>query len=160
MQTQLPQTNLRNLRKILDRTMAEAEKALREPPAVCRHIRELRLERREHWKAEHPGEKGNPFTQENVAPRVGVTRDQYVKYEKNVEPSLERLRAIAGAFGLPGDYFDPVGPLAEMTASLEAETERVKAVADDLEVIVPALRELLEALGRDEGRDQARGEQP
>lgn len=150
-------TNVRTLRTFLERTMSEAEKSLA-TPTICTRIRELREERKERWAADHPKERGNPFTQENVAPKVGVTRDQYRKYETTQEPSMKRQRQIALALGLQKDYFEATGSLAQATANLEAETERLKALGDDLEGIVPALRELLRSRDQGEETSQAPGE--
>jgi transcriptional regulator with XRE-family HTH domain len=119
----------------------------------------MRLELKERWAAEHPHERRNPYTQENMGQRIGVTRDAYRKWETVTEPGLKRLRQIAVALERSEDYFDPTGSLSAATLNLEAETERVRVLADDLEGILPVLREAAQSLGRDEPPSRAPGEQ-
>lgn len=99
--TSRPQTNLRNVRKLLASYMAAAEQ-----PELCRRIRVERERLRDDWKAEHPGEKGNPYTQEALARRLTLTLKAYRAYEDQREPSRSRAREIARELGLPEDHFD------------------------------------------------------
>jgi transcriptional regulator with XRE-family HTH domain len=141
-------TNVRNLRKLLDAAMSRAADS--QTPAICVRVRKTREQLKQQWQADHPGELGNPFTQEKVASRIGVTTKTYRSWEGQpaehpTEPSLMRLREIAGALGLDADYFSPTADLASVTARLEAEADRLtetnQQVQSLLEVLQAALTE-------------------
>lgn len=115
-------------------------------PAISARIRRTREDLQEQWDADHPGENGNPYTQEKVASRVGpsgVTVGAYRKFETVREPKLSRLRQIAVALELDEDYFLPTGNLASATARLEAEADRFAGLGVRLEGVVGALEALL-----------------
>lgn len=137
-----PSTSVRKLRTFLDDVMSQAADAASRP-AICQRIRDKRKELQRQWKDEHPGEKGNPFTQERVAARLadfGVTPKTYGEYERFKEPSIQRLREIATALSLDEDYFAPTGDLATAAARLEAEGDRLQLIGDQLGDLVGELR--------------------
>jgi transcriptional regulator with XRE-family HTH domain len=130
------------LRRLLEEVMQAASSSAGVPP-ICERIRDKREELQQRWQADHPGQRGNPYTQENVAHAIGVTRDAYRKFETVREPSLERLRQIATAFGLDEDWFQPTGNLTEATVRVEAEADRLAAMNDQLQEMLVGLRALL-----------------
>ena len=93
-------------------------------PPLCRRIRAARL------GAAH-------ISQEEAARRLGLSLKAYRAYEVFREPSLRRLREIAGAFGLPEGYFlDQHGQepgVAAFEQRVEAELREIKARLDRLE---------------------------
>lgn len=121
------------------------EGAESDTPALCLHIRQTRERLQEQWKAEHPTERGNPFTQERVAQRVGagLTTKSYGDFERFREPDMQRLREIATALNLDQDYFMPSGDLATATARVEAEADRLSRTTDAMESLLEQLRALL-----------------
>jgi transcriptional regulator with XRE-family HTH domain len=113
-------------------------------PAICLRIRKTRRELFDRWAAENPNEQGmNPYSQEQVASRVGITRNAYRAFERRREPSLARLRQIAAALGLDDDYFSPRADRASVTARLEAEADRYAEMNDRLQALIEALQALL-----------------
>jgi transcriptional regulator with XRE-family HTH domain len=120
-----------------------------ELPAISRRIRETRERLQKQWERDHPGKRGNPFTQANVAARVGatgITAKAYGDFERGkTEPSLLRLRETALALGLDEDYFMPTGDLVTTTARLEAEADRLHETVDVLAGLLEPLRALLPA---------------
>lgn len=139
------ETSVRKLRTFLDELMVEAGEQ-GQVPAVSRRIRQTRERLHAEWKADHPGERGNPFTQEKVAGRIGVTLGAYGSWERGrVEPDLARLRQIAVALYLDEDYFSPGGDLATATARVEAEAARLAETNDAIQELLPDLRALVEA---------------
>lgn len=116
-------------------------------PAISQRIRNTRTQLQEQWKADHPNERGNPFSQEAVARRIGqdgVTVGAYGAWERRSEPDLQRLREIAVALFLDEDYFLPTGDLAAATARVEAEADRLGALRVELQELLPVLRSLVE----------------
>lgn len=113
-------------------------------PAICRRINDTRRRQQERWKADHPGERDNPYTQEAVARRVGVTLGAYGAWERSREPELFRLRQIATALGLDEDYFSPTGDLASATARVEAEADQLAEIRVELKELLPVLRALVQ----------------
>jgi transcriptional regulator with XRE-family HTH domain len=109
-------------------------------PAICVRIRKTRERLSDEWKAANPGQRGNPFTQERIAARMGLTTKSYGDYERGREPDLQRLREIALAFSLDEDYFAPSGDLASATARVEAEADRFAKATDQVEDLLAALR--------------------
>jgi transcriptional regulator with XRE-family HTH domain len=95
------------------------------------------------WELEHPGQRGNPFTQEQVAQRIGITLSAYGRFERTREPNLARLRQIAVALGLDEDYFLPSGDLTAATARVEAEADRLRRQGDELAQLLETLRALV-----------------
>lgn len=136
-------TKVRSLRTLLAEAMTVAAEAA-ETPAICARIRQTRERLKDQWSSEHPGERGNPFTQEAVASRLDATVKTYRSYEATTEPKSWRLREIAVALGLDGDYFLPSGDLASATARLEAEADRLKVIGDDLQALLAAARAQLD----------------
>jgi transcriptional regulator with XRE-family HTH domain len=137
-----PETSVRKLRTFLGELMAQGAST----PAICQRIRETRERLQEQWKADHPGERGNPFTQEKVAGRIGqdgITVGAYGAFERYREPDMQRLREIAQALGLDEDYFMPMGDLATATARVEAEADRLAKTTDAMEELLGQLRALL-----------------
>lgn len=128
--------------------MAEAERT--PVPAISRRIRETREHLQDQWKSAHPGEP-NPFTQEEVARRVGsrgVTLSTYGKWERGeVEPRPYRVRQIAVALRLEENYFEGSADIEEATRSLNSETDRLHGLGDQLQELVVALRTLVEGQG-------------
>lgn len=135
------QTKVARLRTVLDQVMAAAE-----TPALSARIRKKREGLQNAWETENPGKNGNPFTQEKVAGRVGITLGAYRKLETEREPKPARLRQIALALELDEDFFLPSQDLTAATTRLEAETERIRSRADDLEGLVEELRALVRAV--------------
>jgi transcriptional regulator with XRE-family HTH domain len=134
------ETSIRKLRTFLDELMESGA----DIPAICRLIAETRLGLMEQWKADHPHEKDNPFTQEKVASRVGITLGAYGAFERGkTEPSLLRLREIALALGLERDYFSPTGDLASAAARFAAEADRFQRIGNSLETLVEQFQALL-----------------
>lgn len=132
------ETPVRKLRTFLVDLM---ETAGDNRPAISQKIRDTRKRLHDEWKADHPGEKDNPFTQEAVARRVPVTLGAYGAWERGkIEPSLQRLRQVAVALGLDEDYFSPSGDLASATARLEAEADRLAEIRQGLEQLLPVLQ--------------------
>lgn len=109
-------------------------------PALCLRIRSARERLQEQWKATHPGERGNPYTQEKVANRMGITTGAYGAFERYREPDMQRQREIAAALGLDEDYFSPSADLASATARVEAEADRLRRLGDSLEELLTHLR--------------------
>jgi transcriptional regulator with XRE-family HTH domain len=139
------ETPTRKLRTFLSELMESAGEASKRP-AICQRIHDTRDRLRKQWNADHPGERGNPFTQEAVARRVGpdgVTLGAYGAWERTREPELYRLRQIATALGLDEDYFAPSGDLASATARVEAEADRLARQNDQIEELLAALRSQL-----------------
>lgn len=135
MHTPDPTTNLRTLRSFLDLTMRDAAKMLK-TPATCKRIRELREEKQEVWAADHPGERGNPFTQESMAHRIGITRDAYRQLETTREPKLERLRDIAEALEKPFGYFiEEHGSQEEFAQILAAVQETQAQMLEEIQAL-------------------------
>lgn len=131
------------MRSFVDDLMRDASKTR---PAICERIQQTRRALFVEWRASHPG-TDNPYSQENVARRVGVTLGGYGGWERHVEPNLSRLRQIAVALNLDEDYFLPSGDLASATARVEAEADRLAGIGGQLEVLVEALAR---ALGEEE----------
>lgn len=129
------QTDVALMRTFLDHVMSAAE-----TPPISARIRKKREELQTAWDADHPGENGNPFTQEKVAGRVGITLGAYRKLETEREPKMNRLRQIALALYLDEDFFLPTQDLTSATARLEAETDRIRGLGDDLESLLGDLR--------------------
>lgn len=119
--------------------MEEAQENLA-VPAISQRIRATRERLQEQWKADHPGQRGNPFTQERVAATLRLTTKSYGDYERSREPDLPRLREIARAFNLDEDYFSPTGDLATATARIEAEAERLRLGNDEMQALLATLR--------------------
>lgn len=116
------------------------EQASTERPALSQRIWQTRIRLRDEWTHEHPKERGNPFTQEAMAARVGVTLGAYGAWERAKEPKPARLREIALALGLDEDYFLPSGDLTAATARVEAEADRMSSMADQMEVLLQQLQ--------------------
>jgi transcriptional regulator with XRE-family HTH domain len=112
-------------------------------PAISQRLKATRERLKAKWAAENPGEPDNPFTQEEIARRIGVTLGAYGGWENKKEPSLMRLRQAALAFGLDEDYFSPTGDLATATARVEAEADRFGAVIDQVEAFLAMLKSQL-----------------
>lgn len=125
--------------------LAELMEQASQRPAICERVRSTRLRLKESWAADHPGDRDNPFTQEEVARRVGVTLGAYSAWEKTREPDLARLRQIAAALALDEDYFSPTGDLASATARVEAEADRLATVTDHLTSFLEELKSQLAA---------------
>ena len=115
-----------------------------EKPPLCAWIQQTREHLKDQWAAESGGARGNPFTQEAVAQRIGVTLKAYNLWENKREPKPRRLREIATALGLTDDYFLPTVDLASATARVVAEAERLKTAGDEIEDLLGALRVLVE----------------
>ena len=47
--------------------------------------------------------KKSPFSQQDIAEKIGVTRDAYAKYETTVTPPLEKLIALCEVFNVTID---------------------------------------------------------
>jgi transcriptional regulator with XRE-family HTH domain len=114
-----------------------------ERPAICQRIKAVRTQRMADWDLEHPGERGNPYTQEQVAQRIGITLGAYGQFERTREPNLARLRQIAVALFLDEDYFLPSGDLTAATARVEAEADRLRRQGDEFEQLLATLRGLV-----------------
>lgn len=138
------QTNVARLRTVLNQVMAAAE-----TPALSGRIRKKREALQQAWEANNPGKNGNPFTQEKVAGRVGITLGAYRKLETEREPKPSRLRQIALALKLDEDFFLPSQDLTSATGRLEAETERLRGLGDDLESLLGDLRSRVQAVKPD-----------
>lgn len=130
------------------------EQASTQRPALSQRITATRERLKDEWAAAHPGERDNPYTQEAVARRVGVTLGAYGAWERKKEPKPARLREIARALNLDEDYFLPSGDLTEMTVRLEAETDRVASMGDRLEALLQLLEERIAALPRAPSRPE------
>lgn len=137
------ETTVRKLRTLLGELMESAGESDGRP-AICRRINDTRRRQQEQWKADHPGERDNPYTQESVARRVGVTLGAYGAWERTREPELFRLRQIATALGLDEDYFSPTGDLASATARVEAEADQLAEIRGELRELLPVLRALVQ----------------
>lgn len=138
------ETSVRKVRTFLSDLM-EAAGDTSEIPAISRRIRKARERKHDEWEAEHGTGRGNPFTQEAVAHRIGVSLSGYGNWERGkTEPALARLRQIAVALGLDEDYFSPTGDLASVTARLEAEADQLGAVREELQGFLPVLRSLVQ----------------
>lgn len=136
------ETTTRKLRNFLDEMVGQAgEDEAR--PAICQRIRDTRDHLFKQWKADHPRQRPNPFSQEEVARRVGVSLGGYGAWERTLEPDLQRLREIAVALELDEDYFAPTGNLATATARLEAEADRFAGLGDRLEDVLAGLEALV-----------------
>lgn len=145
------ETTPRKLRTLLVELMESAgENEGR--PAICRRINETRRRQQERWKADHPGERENPYTQEAVARRIGVTLGAYGAWERTREPELFRLRQIAVALGLDEDYFSPTGDLASATARVEAEADQLAEIRGELQELLPVLRALVQGRAQTQSR--------
>lgn len=131
-------TNLRSVRSFLADLMEASER-----PAICQRIHSVRDGLKQQWELEHPGERGNPFTQEQVARRIGITLSAYGRFERTREPNLSRLRQIAVALFLDEDYFLPSGDLTAATARVEAEADRLRRQGDELAQLLETLRALV-----------------
>lgn len=96
-------------------------------PALCRRIRDARL------SVAH-------ISQEEAARRLGLSLKAYRAYEVFREPSIRRLREIAGAFGLDEDYFlasdGADGETAAFEQRVRAELREIKSRLDRLEQIL------------------------
>lgn len=112
-------------------------------PAISQRIKTTRERLQKQWKADHPGQPGNPFSQEEMARRIGVTLGAYGAWERHREPDLQRLREIAGALGLDEDYFSPSGDLTAATTRVEAEADRLRGLGDEFQDVLGLLRALL-----------------
>jgi transcriptional regulator with XRE-family HTH domain len=127
--TKTPQTNLRNLRKILTEAMASAS-----TPPICARIRETRERLLDQAKAEGGREAAAEFSQEAVARRVGVSLGAYRAYEFSREPDYERRQQIARALGFSEDYFEVsdgetklLREALEQLADVRASVARIEA---------------------------------
>jgi transcriptional regulator with XRE-family HTH domain len=95
-----------------------------EAPALCRRIREARL------NSAH-------VSQEEAARRLGLSLKAYRAYEVFREPSIRRLREIARAFGLDENHFlvsngSALGSAA-FERKVEAELREIKTRLERLE---------------------------
>lgn len=151
--TQTPATSVRKLRSFLDELMAAGV----DTPALCHRIQAVRKGLYDQWKADHPGEKGNPFSQEKVAARIGdegITTGAYGDFERKTEPSMGRLRQIAKALDLDENYFTPEGDPATAMARLEAEADRLARAADALTALLERIERLLPPEGHAQAPDE------
>lgn len=113
--TDRPQTNARNLRKLLLDVMAAAE-----PPPLSQRIREAR---------EDLG-----ISQEEAARRLHLSLKGYTAYERFREPKPTRAREIARAFGLDENYFLSSPP------DVAADDDRLARMEERLEAMLGEMR--------------------
>jgi len=136
-----PSSDVRKVRRLLADLMEQADDA-REVPAICARIRKAR-------EAITDPKTGETLAQEEVARRISAVatnkRDRisaraYGDLERWREPTQRRLRQIAVALELPEDYFMPSADVAQATAKLEAEVDRLHGLGDGLEELLALLR--------------------
>lgn len=123
--TNSPQTNLRNVRKLLRQVMEAADQHEgNDVPVICQRVRQLR--------EKQVDEDGKVLSQEKAAQRLSLSLKAYRAYELFREPSRRRLRDIALAFGETEDYFE----------RLEINEEVREVVREELSPLLEALRRL------------------
>ena len=103
--------------------------AAAEPPPLCRLIREART-------------RVALISQEEAARRLGLSLKGYRAYETFREPSVRRLRQIAGAFGLDEEHFfrgagGTIGAVP-FERRVDAELQLIRQRLDRLETALAA----------------------
>jgi transcriptional regulator with XRE-family HTH domain len=100
-------------------------------PELCRRIRAERKRLKDEWAAAHPGDRGNPYTQEAMAHKLELSLKAYRAYEADREPSRPRTREIARALDLPEDHFDQ-GSLDALRAEVSELRGLVELVLEEV----------------------------
>ena len=127
----------------VEKAVRAVEEAATPAPPISQWVRRTRERLQKEWSAKQGAERGNPFTQEAVARRVGVTLKTYNLWENHRVPRPHRLRQIATALWLDAEYFLPTADVATATALLVAEVDRLRTAGDGLEDLLGGLRALV-----------------